>query len=90
MKPHEAAFMPGEPPVLWSPRLAQDDPWLPGLAVWHRSQKVWYSLSPSRSLWATVPYHATLLVPQPMPDGAANLATRVDQLEQALHNGARP
>jgi hypothetical protein len=86
VKPHESAFLPGEPPVLWSPHLASpsENPWMPGLAVWSRSHEVWYSLKPDEALWAKVPYDTVWLTPEHMPDGAADLAARVDTLEQII------
>lgn len=81
MKPHEAAFLPGPPPVLWSPYVALNRP---GLAVWSRSHRVWYLLDKGEALGDGVADHAVWLTPEPALGNAAVLAARLDALEQDM------
>lgn len=81
MKPHEAAFLPGPPPVLWSPYLAQDRP---GLAVWNRSHRVWYLLTEERPLGEGAPRHAVWLTPEPPLSNTAGLMARIEAIERFI------
>jgi hypothetical protein len=81
VKPHEAAFLPGPPPVLWSPYVAYNRP---GLAAWNRSQRIWYLLGEVEPAGDVVANHAVLLTPEHALDSAADLAARVDTLEQII------
>lgn len=91
--PDKAHFYPGYPPVCWDPHLASSWSvlangrlWKPGLAAWNRSERVWYELSPGRALGNTVPDSTVLLVPEHSGDNAANLAARIDTLEQVVRD----
>jgi hypothetical protein len=85
--PDKAGLYPGPVPVLWAPSLAGADvlPWRPGFAVWHRSWQVWVPMTPDSGspLGRRPPDDAILLVPE-HPPAAADLAARIDDLEQAL------
>lgn len=85
MKPPPDA-MPGPPSVCWSPTQTgtSENPWRPGVMVWHPVQKVWYRLVCESAYGVRAPHDSILLTPEHPTNGTPDLAARLDNLEQLI------
>lgn len=80
----KAHLYPGPPPVIWSPYMAH---LRPGLAIRHRSHRVWYYLEPTDPLGEVAPEHSIMLTPEYPP--TADLLDRVTRLESLVNELSR-